>query len=69
MLFVQGSYDTFGTHNEFLAVLTTCPNAHLHVVECDGHSFKIKGKETLSADEVYERVQEATLDWIGELTL
>lgn len=67
MLFVQGSNDVFGTVDEFRTVLATCPSAHLHIVEGGDHSFKIKSKGTLPADEAHERVQKETLDWIRKL--
>ena len=64
MLFVQGSRDTFGTPGELEPVLAGCVAATLRVVEGGDHSFKVRGKDARSAEEIYTMVQDCIIDWI-----
>ena len=43
MLFIQGSADTFGNESELKALVSTLPNATLHIVPTGDHSFKVRG--------------------------
>ncbi len=67
MLFVQGSRDAFGTPDELRPVLTDCAHADLHVVEGGDHSFRVRGKDAPSAEEVHTGLQDAIADWIKRL--
>jgi len=66
MLFVQGSRDTFGTPAELRPVLTGCSNAELCVIEGGDHSFKLRGKQTRSLDEVCARAQDVIAAWVKQ---
>ena len=66
MLFVQGSRDTFGAPAELRPVLTGCSNAELFVIEGGDHSFKLRGKEARSLDEVYARAQDVIIAWVKQ---
>lgn len=69
MLFAQGSRDTFGTPDELRPVLAGCSSAELFVVEGGDHSFKVRGTDAPSPDEVYARVQDAIVAWMRRAVL
>ena len=65
MLFVQGSRDAFGRPDELRPVLADCADAELVVVEGGDHSFRVRGRDAPSIEEVYARVQDAIAGWIA----
>jgi predicted alpha/beta-hydrolase family hydrolase len=68
MLFVQGSRDAFGTPGELAPVLASLtPPASLHVVEGGDHSFKVSTRDPTRQAAVYDDVQQAIIEWVGQL--
>ena len=67
MLFVQGSRDAFGRPDELRPVLADCADAELVVVEGGDHSFKVRGREAPSLEDVYTTVQDAIAGWMARI--
>jgi predicted alpha/beta-hydrolase family hydrolase len=65
---VQGSRDTFGTPEELRPALAPLgAAATLHVVEGGDHSFKIGRRGPGGQPEVFERIQDEIVRWVGRL--
>jgi hypothetical protein len=68
LLVVQGSRDAFGTPEELRPVLAPLGAlASLQVVEGGDHSFKIGRRGPGAQPEVFERIQDEIVHWIGRL--
>ena len=67
MLFVQGSRDAFGRPDELRPVLADCADAELFVVEGGDHSFRVRGREAPSVEDVYTMVQDAIAGWMARV--
>ena len=64
MLFVQGERDAFGTPDELRPVLATCADAELVTVGGGDHSFRTRGKNAVTAGEMYETVTGHIVGWL-----
>ena len=69
MLVTQGSRDRFGLPDELRPVLGGCRQARLYIVEGGDHSFKITGRGTPTAEEVYDSLLQEIVEWIRGLRL
>ena len=68
ILVVQGSRDAFGSPEELGPALASLgARATLHVVEGGDHSFKVARRGPTAQAEVFERVQDEIVRWIGTL--
>jgi predicted alpha/beta-hydrolase family hydrolase len=65
MLFVQGTRDSFGTPDEFRAVIKRLHlPATLHLIEGGDHSFKVSRSTGLSQEQVYDSVMDEIANWL-----
>ena len=67
MLVVQGEGDAFGTPEELRPVLAPLGAVTLHVVEGGDHSFKVSRRGPVRQDDIYARIQDEIVRWIGRL--
>lgn len=66
ILVVQGSRDAFGTPEELRPALAPLGSAAtLHVVDGGDHSFKVPKRGPVTQEEVYRRVQDEIVRWLG----
>ena len=64
MLFIQGSRDVFGTPAELRPILDRLATpVTLHVVENGDHSLSPPKGSAVSADEIYDQVQDTIVQW------
>ena len=64
MLFIQGSRDVFGTPAELGPILDRlATSVTLHVVENGDHSLSPPKGSAISADEIYDQVQDTIVQW------
>jgi predicted alpha/beta-hydrolase family hydrolase len=63
MLFVQGSRDAFGTHNDIQSLLPSLPRASVHEVPNGDHSFKVPGGATAN-ERAIANVMDTVAAWM-----
>lgn len=66
MLFVQGSADVFGSHDEISALLPSLPGATLHDIPGGDHSFKVPGGKTRQ-EPVFIEAIDAVVGWMRSI--
>ena len=67
MLFVQGAKDAFGTPDEIRAFTNVLPaRCTLVPVDQADHSFEVTKRSGIPQADVYARIQDTVVDWIGQ---
>lgn len=65
MLFMQGTRDSFGTPDEFRAVIKRLHlSATLYLIEGGDHSFKVNRSADIPQEQVYESAMDEIANWL-----